>query len=104
MPKSDYDDKKLADHEEYSAIVTEKRKGMPTMPKSEPSSKRRKSEQSGIRQRTNVRREDVQELHALGYDVEEPVDFDATDVLVPLNWVCMLHDVFYNSCCICIRC
>jgi len=108
-PKSEYDDKQLADFEKISENITTKRKTFPSFPKPnpEPSSKRRKSEQSGQsgnQNRTNVGEEVVEELHALGYDVEEPVDFDATDVLVPLNWVCMLHDVFYNSCCIYIHC
>ena len=35
--------------------------------------------------------QDVETLRTYGFNVETPVDFDAVNVLVPLDWVCMLH-------------
>ena len=66
-----------------------KRQRYKTLTSLEKSSKKRKLEQS--EEKTKVQQGDVEQLCRVSYDVDDPVDFDAANVIVPLNWVCILH-------------
>jgi len=88
-PSSTYDDKSRRNITDMWSSAAQKRNRFTTLSSFERNSKRRKSEQS--ENKTNVEMQDVETLRTYGFNVETPVDFDAVNVLVPPDWVCMLH-------------